>query len=239
METIKLNKKKTLMIAHRGLSGFERENTIPAFVAAGNHSYYGCECDIHKTIDGHFVVIHDSDTQRVAGSSLIIEESTLEEVKRVELLSMGTNEKSTSLRIPTLKEYIECCKRYNKKCIVEFKGLFKQEDVVEVIEIIKSLEYLENCIFISFYYPNLVFVKEYDNTLPCQFLLVELVEEAVEFAIKYRIDIDINFHNITKEQVDFIHSHGLKVNVWTVNELCDGERMIEYGVDYITTNILE
>ena len=53
------------------------------------------------------------------------------------------------------------------------------------------------------------------------------------------MDIDINFHNITKEQVEFIHSLGLKVNVWTVNLEEDGNRMIEYGVDFITTNILE
>ena len=34
-------KGKTLMVAHRGLSGIERENTLPAFVAAANRSYFG------------------------------------------------------------------------------------------------------------------------------------------------------------------------------------------------------
>ena len=239
METIKLNKKNVLMIAHRGLCGFERENTIPAFVAAGNHSYYGCECDIHKTKDGHYVVIHDSDTLRVAGTSLIVENATLEEIKQVELLGLFDGVKQTSLRIPTLQEYILCCKRYQKKCIIEFKGEFNKESVFEVIEIIKSLEYLNECIFISFYFNNLVYVLEYDQTLPCQLLLTELFPEAIDAIQQYRMDIDINFHNITKEQVEFIHSLGLKVNVWTVNSLEDGERMVEYGVDYITTNILE
>ena len=239
METIKLDKKNTLMIAHRGLCGFERENTIPAFVAAGNHTYYGCECDIHKTKDGHYVVIHDSDTQRVAGTQLIIEENTLDEIKKVELLGLFDGVKNTSLRIPTLQEYILCCKRYDKKCIIEFKGEFDKESVYEVIEIIKDLNYLEECIFISFYFNNLVYVLEYDKSLPCQLLLTELFPEAIDAIQKYHMDIDINFHNITKEQVDFIHSLGLKVNVWTVNNYEDGMRMIEYGVDYITTNILE
>ena len=35
------------MIAHRGVSGLERENTCPAFVAAGVKSYYGIETDVH------------------------------------------------------------------------------------------------------------------------------------------------------------------------------------------------
>ena len=81
METLKLEKRNTLMIAHRGLSGFERENTLAAFVAAGNHSYLGCECDIHPTIDKKYVVIHDSNTERVSGVTKIVEESTYEEIK--------------------------------------------------------------------------------------------------------------------------------------------------------------
>jgi hypothetical protein len=52
--TIKFEKRNTLVVAHRGLSGIERENTNSAFVAAGNRSYYGIETDIHKTADGRF-----------------------------------------------------------------------------------------------------------------------------------------------------------------------------------------
>ena len=53
MDTIHLKQEgKPLMIAHRGVSGLEKENTMPAFVAAGNRSYYGIETDIHKTADG-------------------------------------------------------------------------------------------------------------------------------------------------------------------------------------------
>ena len=55
MNTIKLNTAGTnvKMIAHRGLSGLEAENTCAAFVAAGNREkYFGIECDIHRTLDG-------------------------------------------------------------------------------------------------------------------------------------------------------------------------------------------
>ena len=59
MNTIKIaDKKQTLMVAHRGCSGLERENTNAAFVAAGNRSYFGIETDIHKTLDGKFIIIH-------------------------------------------------------------------------------------------------------------------------------------------------------------------------------------
>ena len=35
MDTIKIEKKNTLMVAHRGVSGLEKENTLAAFIAAG------------------------------------------------------------------------------------------------------------------------------------------------------------------------------------------------------------
>ena len=46
MDTIKINKNSVKMIAHRGLSGLEIENTNLAFGLAGNHTYYGIETDI-------------------------------------------------------------------------------------------------------------------------------------------------------------------------------------------------
>ena len=52
MNTIKIDKKDAKIIAHRGLSGIETENTNAAFIAAGNRSYYGIETDVHKTLDG-------------------------------------------------------------------------------------------------------------------------------------------------------------------------------------------
>ena len=70
MNTIAFEKKNTLVIAHRGLSGIERENTNAAFIAAGNRSYYGIETDIYRTADGQFVVNHDGSLARVAGEDL-------------------------------------------------------------------------------------------------------------------------------------------------------------------------
>lgn len=54
MDTLHLNAPQVKMVAHRGMSGLELENTCSAFVAAGNRSYYGIETDVHRTSDGHF-----------------------------------------------------------------------------------------------------------------------------------------------------------------------------------------
>ncbi len=233
-----INKQNTLMIAHRGLSGLEKENTIMAFTAACQLSYYGCECDIHKTKDGKYVVIHDSDTLRVAGKSLIIEESNFKDIRKLELLGMD-NKPHKILQIPTLEEYINTLKRYNKKAIIEYKNTFQKEDVKEVLDLIKSLGYLDHCIFISFGIENLIHTLEYQMTLPCQYLMVEPTEEKLSYCFKYHMGIDLYYRFITKELVERFHNANLFVNCWTVNEVEEGNLLASLGVDFITTNILE
>ena len=128
MNTLKFEKQKVKMIAHRGMSGIETENSSSAFVAAGNRSYYGIECDIHVTADGKFVVIHDDDTGRVANKDVNVEKSTFAELQKIKLKNMGKYDEESEvfqrrdLVIPTLEEYIGICKKYEKESVIELKN---------------------------------------------------------------------------------------------------------------------
>ena len=239
METLKINKNNTLMIAHRGLSGFEKENTMAAFICAGNHSYYGIECDIHPTTDGKFVVVHDSNLERVSGTDMIVENESYDKIKEVMLYGVNDTINHVHLRVPLLEEYLECCKKYNKVCVIEFKFLFSEENIKKVIDIIKSYDYLDNCVFISFIFENLVCLKNINPNFKLQYLMSSWDEEKINNCIKYQMDLDILYTEVTKERVKFMHDHNLKVNVWTVNTIESGESLVEAGVDFITTNILE
>ena len=44
---------------------------------------------------------------------------------------------------------------------------------------------------------------------------------------------------MTKEWVDRLHAAGMKLNTYTVNDPMVAERFADWGLDYITTNILE
>ena len=85
MDTIKIDRGNVRMIAHRGVSGLELENTCAAFVAAGNRSYYGIETDIHQTADGKFIIIHDDETGRVATENISVEGSDFETLRSLQL----------------------------------------------------------------------------------------------------------------------------------------------------------
>ena len=129
MNTIKIEGRKVPIIAHRGLSGLERENTAPAFVAAGNRSYYGIETDIHVAADGNFVVIHDDTTERVSGGAINIdvEKSTYDELSGIILPDTDGSTSRKDIRIPLLRDYISICKKYSAMEILCSKGRHKKQ----------------------------------------------------------------------------------------------------------------
>ena len=83
MQTVKIKKSKTKMIAHRGLSGIEPQNTSIAFAAAGNRSYFGIETDVHITKDGKYVIIHDDVTSNVSNTGLTVENTDFEVLRNI------------------------------------------------------------------------------------------------------------------------------------------------------------
>lgn len=132
MNTTKINKQNCLMIAHRGCSGLERENTNAAFVAAGNRSYYGIETDIHATIDGKYVLFHDNTTARLCIDDMVIEKTTFDTLRGLLLTDRDGVKGRSDLRLPTLEEYIGICKKYEKYAVLELKNAFEKEQIEEI-----------------------------------------------------------------------------------------------------------
>lgn len=88
-------------IAHRGLHSEKDnipENSMPAFERAIAFGYM-TENDIHITADGEIVIFHDSKMNRMCGVDKVIEDLTLEEIRRYYL-------KNSNEKIPTLKEFL-------------------------------------------------------------------------------------------------------------------------------------
>lgn len=250
MNTVKINKGGTKMIAHRGLSGLETENSIQAFIAAGNRSYYGVETDVHVTGDGRFVVIHDDHTGRVAHDDVRVEASTYELVRKIRLKALcpasGRDEEEgwnpddrQDLVIPNLGEYVRTCKKYEKRCILELKNEFRTEDIGRLTEEIRGMGYLEEVTFISFSLNNMIRLRALLPSQELYYLTGEYNEKIHEALKKHGLHIDIYYPALTREIVEALHGDGILVNCWTCDNPEEGERLAEWGVDYITSNILE
>ena len=240
MNTIKVDLQDVKMVAHRGVSGLEMENTASAFVAAGNRSYFGVECDIHVTADKKIVVIHDSNTGRVAldGESVVVEEHTLDEIRQIRLKNLKGDDRG-DLIIPTLAEYVGICKHYGKVCVIELKERFETEDIKLVIKEINSLDSLENVLCRSFSWENMVDLRTLLPNQAMQFLCGAVTDELIQKLNRYSMDVDVRHTGLSKKEVELIHKNGHKINCWTVDDPDRAKELAEWGVDYITSNILE
>ncbi len=240
MDTIKVNKGNVKMVAHRGVSGLELENTNAAFVVAGNRTYYGIETDVHVTKDEQIAVFHDDNLKRVAGVDMVVEESTLAELQSIPLFDGKVpGQFRTDLRIPILADYIGICKKYDKKAVLELKNQMEPKHITQIVNIIKEKEYLDSVIFISFSWENCVELRKQLPEQKIQFLISTFPDDLIERLVNAKLDLDIHFKALTAENVKALHEAGIEVNCWTVDQLEDAEKLIGYGVDYITSNILE
>ena len=254
MDTIKLYTGKTQMVAHAGLMGMESANTNAGFIAAGNRSYWGVECDVRVAKDG-LVIIHNSTTAGVSPVELSVEDHTVAELQSIPLydrpffygmeehgLIPGSTEVRADLRIPTLEEYVRICKRYDKICVLELKHPMTPETIAAVAEQFRALDYVDGVVFISFYWDNLVEIRKCLPDCTVQFLTDDkqvFTEEFLDKVAASGFDLDIHIFTTTKELVERIHARGLKVNVWTCDWPDRFRQLVEWGVDYITSNIIE
>lgn len=239
MDTIKINHGSTRMIAHRGLSGIECENTCAAFVAAGNRDYFGIETDVHKTADGKYIIIHDDETGRIAAENRNVEKTDFDQLRSIQLLDKDGVPRG-DLCLPALTEYLRICKKYNKTAVLELKNPFLKQDVQTMVQIVKETYDIHQLIFISFDYQTLVFLRELEPDAAIQFLcFCEIDTALIEKLKNYDFDLDIYFERLNAENIELLHSRGIKINCWTVDDKTAAERLADAGVDYITTNILQ
>ena len=101
--------------AHRGYHNKPEipENSIPAFQRAIERGW-GAELDVHLIKDGSLVVFHDSELERCTGIKGIIEDLTLEQVKKLSL-------EGTENRIPTFDEVLSMFEEV-QPLIIELKA---------------------------------------------------------------------------------------------------------------------
>ncbi|MBR5632961.1 MAG: hypothetical protein IKW68_03195 [Clostridia bacterium] len=240
--TVNINKLGVKMVAHRGLSGIERENTKSAFIAAANRSYYGIETDVHVNPDGEFIIMHDDSTKRVSGGkySVNVEKVSYEKLADIILPDLDGSFDRSDIRIPKLSEYIRICKKYGKRSVLELKNPFVKEDVIRLVQEITDLGYIDGVTFISFSFNNCVILRELLPNAAIQWLTGEPIsDEDVEKLIRYSLGLDIYYKHLDREKIEMLHAKGIEVNCWTCDDKNAAEQLAEMGVDYITSNILE
>lgn len=228
----------TRMVAHRGVSGLETENTAAAFIAAGNRSYYGIETDIWRTADGKYICNHDGKSGRICKTDLAMEENSLSALRALRLNDRNTGRPDRGdLMLCTPEEYRSICAHYGKVCVPELKSRFSRREIGEILGIFDG--YLDRTCFISFDLDNLRLIRSLRPDQKVQYLSGSYSPGLLTTLIREKMDLDIGRPALTEEILHTLHRSGITVNCWTVDDPADAETLIGWGVDQITSNILE
>ena len=244
MGSIASRAEEPLIVAHRGASRDAPENTIPAFQLAWEQGADAIEGDFHLSKDGEIVCFHDADTERVAGTQLVVRQSTLAELKQLDVgASYGVAFNGT--RIPTIAEVFATIPQ-GKKIFIEVKcgaeiipTLLKQIDQSGLTQ--------EQIVVISF---NKQVIQQLKAQAPhtktawlCSFKKQETGEStpSLDTVLKTlkQIQADGLSSNtaVPASVIEAVRQQEYEWHVWTINDLNTARRMQALGVLSITTDM--
>lgn len=230
--------KKIKYIAHRGFSKLAPENTIPAYQVAGEYNFWGAETDIHTTQDGQWICMHDSTVDRTTNGRGKINEVTLEQINMMSIDSGNNINKYPNLKVPTFEEYLNCCIENKLYPIIEIKRAKSQEEYDSFMAIVRKYKIEKECVVISFDYDALEEIRKRSRYIYIQFLAEITEENILRVKSLGNAGFDCEYVTLTKELIDRVHEEGIMVNCWTVDEYNDARKLVDMGIDMITTNTL-
>ncbi len=229
----------TTVIAHRGASADAPENTLSAFRLAWKQGADAVEMDLWPTRDGRIAVIHDADLRRVAGSRSKVSALDASELKKFDV-GAWKDEQWAGERVPLLDEVLSSVPETGR-VFLELKG---GPDM---------LPELKRCIARSGLGAARICIIAFDRRLlmeskkllpevehawvidrPLILSFVEVVKAAASSGLD-GLDFEASWP-LDRARVDEAHRAGLKVYIWTVDDLGIARHLAAAGIDGITTN---
>jgi glycerophosphoryl diester phosphodiesterase len=215
------------IVAHRGASKAERENTVAAFRRAREMGAVMVELDVRRTSDGALVIHHDP---IINGLGPIIEHS------RDDLPAY----------VPTLSEALDACE--GMEVNVEIKSEPGEPDYDEsqwlagrVVELLAARADCPQMLVSSFDADTLDVVRSLAPTMRTGYLFTLPLPDlqTVLAACVARGDEAIHpFHlALNADVVARAHAAGLAVNTWTVDDPDRIRELRTWGVDAVITNV--
>lgn len=214
-----------IVIAHKGACGYAPENTLLSFQRAIDLGAHMIELDLHETVDGELVCIHDSSVDRTTNGSGEVHSFTYRELQK---LDAGEGQ-----YIPLLEEVLKLC--FGKLQVnIELKVIGVEKKVLDLVE---RLNMLNDIIVSSFYHGTLVAIKEMNETTSTAILVKDPMDDFVQYALNLRANaINPNYQLVNQEMVAESHHAGLKVYPWTVNNSHEMKQLYTVGVDGVITD---
>jgi glycerophosphoryl diester phosphodiesterase len=221
------------IVGHRGASGLAPENTLAAFQVAADLHIDGVEFDVQRTTDGHLIVFHDDDLERVTDGQGPVYERTLAELKALDA-GFKFDTRFRGERIPTLEEAFDALRTTDLLLFIELKDPWRFPGMEQAVaDLIRRYDLVERAQVRSFYHASLHTFFRVAPEIPLSALWYKRLPEDDEVTFKV---IDVLYTLVPPGNIAHIHDRGQLVTAWTVDDLDDARRLMAAGIDGLCTN---
>ncbi|MGM0410951.1 MAG: glycerophosphodiester phosphodiesterase family protein [Bacillota bacterium] len=223
---------KPYILAHRGVSGDEAENSKEAFKKALEIGADGVELDVHLSADNELVVIHDERVDRVSNGKGFVKDMTLDELKNLTL--RGKNKS----KILTLRESLDIIKDF-KIINLELKNNYFNYDEIEnkVIEILQEYQIEDKTIISSFNHYSIKKITDMKMNITTGILYMATIFHPWNYAKKIGVEfINPHFSALNGEIINYLHKNNYKIAVYGANKKEELIKLIKSKVDIIITD---
>lgn len=223
---------RATVVAHRGSSGNAPENTLAAIEQAIRDESDWAEIDVQRSADGIVVVMHDRDLRRLGGSGLIVRETPLIELTKVDI-GGWFDSRFADQRLPTLEQVLLLC-RDQIHVNIELKYYGWDEQLVPaVIDIVQRTGMTDQIVLMSLDTRAVSQAKKLRPAWQVGQLTAVLLGDLTRVEADF---LAVHSRNATASFIDRAHRKGKKVHVWTVNDVPGLHAMYSLGVDSIITD---
>lgn len=238
-----------LVFAHRGGSGLAPENTIAAFDHAAALGVDGIELDVRFSRDGVVMVHHDEDVGRTTDACGRVESMTASELARLDAgFRFGGPDRwpyrGRGIGIPTLADVLRRCR--DCRIIIELK-LNSRSLAQAALAEVRAADAHDRVCFGSFGLRVLRAVRALDPEVA-----TSAAREEVRWALyrsRFRWPVRrVRYGGyqvpewagstrvVSPRFVRDAHAAALAVQVWTVDEVDEARRLLEWGADALITD---
>jgi glycerophosphoryl diester phosphodiesterase len=231
----------TLNMAHRGASGHAPENTLAAFLLAAEMGADGIELDVHLSADGQAVVIHNDTVDATTDGTGRVSKMTCAELQALDA-GGWMDPQFAGERIPTLQQVFDAVGQrvlVNVEIKVE-AGYHPLEQEAETVRLIEDNHMVDRVIISSFSPSSLRRVHRLNPCIQLGFLYAKGEPAFLPWLVRRLYAPFSALHPqlswVDERYMAQARRRGQRVNVWTVNDAGEMERMRDLGVDAIITN---
>ena len=223
------------LIAHRGASGLAPENTLAAFALALQHEPEWIELDVHVTLDGELVVMHDATVDRTTNGRGAIAGMPLAELRTLDAGGWFGAE-ARGERVPLLEEVVALVGQRSRLDVEIKAGPDLAQAAAQVVEVLRAGGVLAASEVSSFDLEAVLAVQAI-TAEPALALITGRAED-LRLCLQHGLPwLSIHQAAVTAELIAAAHAAGVRVAAWTINDLSRWEEFRAMGVDLFCTDM--